>query len=349
MVNISRTIIVKKSIEDIPNNTMPTITLIGDSTVNLLLNQAYKELGYVAIDKEDGDLTDKVVITDNIDSSKVGTYKVYYRVIDKDNNMVSQVRDVQVLSNIEITNEKPMIELVGPLTDNLVIGQEYKELGYVAIDKEDGDLSDKVIITNNIDSSKVGAYFIYYKVVDSQNVYSDIKKRVVNYQESNKLESEKPILTLIGDNPYKIKDLKKYIDPGFAAIDKEDGNLTAKVIVSNNFTSSIPPYYVYYTLLDSTQNLVMAKREIIVDGGVNSAGEKPVITLKGPNTITINQSGGPYKELGAEALDAEDGDLTPYIIMTNNVQEKPGTFYATYRVIDSDNNVAIVVRTVIVE
>ena len=40
--------------------------------------------GISAYDKEDGDLTHKITVDGHVDTSKVGTYKVRYNVIDSE-------------------------------------------------------------------------------------------------------------------------------------------------------------------------------------------------------------------------------------------------------------------------
>ncbi|MCL7411120.1 MAG: S8 family serine peptidase [Methanosarcinaceae archaeon] len=73
----------------------------------------------------------------------------------------------------------------------------------------------------------------------------------------------------------------------------------------------------------------------------------PVITLIGPNTVTI-EVGTIYIDAGATANDSKDGDITSSIITVNNViNTTVGTYTVTYDVTDSSGNEATqVVRTV---
>lgn len=74
----------------------------------------------------------------------------------------------------------------------------------------------------------------------------------------------------------------------------------------------------------------------------------PEITLLGDNPLTV-QSGSNYKDLGAQALDDVDGDITDDIIVDASGVDmaQTGTFQVTYNVNDSSGNAAVeVVRTV---
>jgi len=75
---------------------LPVLTLNGYQTISLYLGNAYYEPGYSAIDNCDGDITSNVTVSGGVDTSKVGTYKIYYQVTDSSNNTVTQERTVVV-------------------------------------------------------------------------------------------------------------------------------------------------------------------------------------------------------------------------------------------------------------
>ena len=75
----------------------PTITLTGNPTVNLNLNDSYTDLGATATDVEDGDLTSVIAVTGTVDTSIAGTYYLYFNVIDSDTNAaIQKVRTIVV-------------------------------------------------------------------------------------------------------------------------------------------------------------------------------------------------------------------------------------------------------------
>ena len=118
--------------------------------------------GVKAHDAEDGDLTNKIeIVTNNVDTNKSGEYTVVYRVTDADGNKVEKQIKVSVKSN-----EKPVIEAED---QTLEVGGKFDpKAGVKAHDKEDGDLTNKIeIVTNNVDTNKVGEYTVVYRVTDA--------------------------------------------------------------------------------------------------------------------------------------------------------------------------------------
>ena len=77
-------------------NKSPVITA---SDITLRVNDDYKLKDYVLItDEEDGDITEKVVVDDNIDITKPGTYQVTYTVVDSYGNTISKTVQVFVVA-----------------------------------------------------------------------------------------------------------------------------------------------------------------------------------------------------------------------------------------------------------
>ena len=73
----------------------PSIELVGND-VTLPINTKYEEYGYSASDNYDGDITNKVSVKNNTNSSKVGEYKVEYTVKDSSGNEYKTERKVIV-------------------------------------------------------------------------------------------------------------------------------------------------------------------------------------------------------------------------------------------------------------
>lgn len=62
----------------VPDITPPTITLSGQSNIDLEKNTPYVELGYSAFDNVDGSITDQVNIHGTVDKTTIGTYVLSY-------------------------------------------------------------------------------------------------------------------------------------------------------------------------------------------------------------------------------------------------------------------------------
>lgn len=85
----------------------PSIELKGKINVTLYQGNKYEEEGYVAHDNYDGDLTDKVEIENKVDTDKVGSYEIIYKVKDSSDNEFSVKRSVEVKEKKVVKNEGP--------------------------------------------------------------------------------------------------------------------------------------------------------------------------------------------------------------------------------------------------
>lgn len=158
---------VKRFVEVVDNG--PTITLEGDKELSICPNAKYEEIGYKAIDSNENDLTDKVVISNGQDI-------VTYTVKDKNNILFSITRKL-----IREDKEKPEIKLNGSDHVYVTLGNIYTDSGAIATDKCDGDLTDKIEKTGTVDTNKLGDYEIIYMVKD-QAGNETTAKRIVTVQ-----------------------------------------------------------------------------------------------------------------------------------------------------------------------
>lgn len=200
-----------------------------------------------AIDLEDGDLTRHLIVTNNtVDTSKPGEYKVSYAVLDSDGNRT----DKSFLTVVKPkSNAKPEI-LVNDFTLN--IGDNFNPLkGVKAIDKEDGDLTRYLIVTNNtVDTSKKGIYSVSYAVLDTDGNRTD-KTVKVEVKSSTNTAPE----IIVENKEQAVGEKINPLDNAYA-YDKEDGDLTYYLIVTKDTTNSDikGEYTISYAVLDSDGN-----------------------------------------------------------------------------------------------
>lgn len=76
----------------------PIITLKGQANVELVVGTTYNEAGATAVDNLDGDITDKIIISGTVDSSKPADYQITYTVSDFAGNQTSISRQIKVKS-----------------------------------------------------------------------------------------------------------------------------------------------------------------------------------------------------------------------------------------------------------
>ncbi len=177
----------------------PIITLQGDTNIQIPLGtMTIPEDGYTAYDFQDGDLTDKVERSDNIDWNRAGDYEVIYTVTDSDGNVGRAVRHVKIVNdngdslyNNGDNNHKPVISF-NQDTVYLTLGENFRTSQYYndyrATDAEDGDLTSQVYIDDSqLNTNSPGTYVVTYSVTDSSGntTYKDKIVVVQNYYDDN--------------------------------------------------------------------------------------------------------------------------------------------------------------------
>ncbi|MGX5477953.1 M4 family metallopeptidase [Bacillus thuringiensis] len=174
-----------KENEKTVENQAPELTV--PSTITLRVGDTFDPMRNVkAVDKEDGDLTNKVKHKGDVDTSKPGTYIVEYMVVDSQGGNATATQTVIVEKNGETSDLEP--KLTVPVGATIHVGDSFVPMAEVlAIDKEDGDLTSKIKVDGEVDTSKAGTYEIIYSVRDSVgNEVNTIQKVLVKDKETSK-------------------------------------------------------------------------------------------------------------------------------------------------------------------
>lgn len=128
-----------------------------------------------AKDVVEGDLTSKIkVVSNTVNMNKVGTYKVVYEVTNSKGKKATKEISVTV-----ILNEKPVIQAENR---EVALHTTFDPLASVsANDKEDGPISNIIVVENTVNTEKLGTYKVIYKVKDTANqeVTKSIEVKVV--------------------------------------------------------------------------------------------------------------------------------------------------------------------------
>lgn len=160
----------------------PVISLVSDPDVFTIPGETYQEEGFTATDNYDGDITDQVVRTESADA-------ITYQVSDSSGNSHWLKRPIVYDDPIP-----PALELKGDAAVSLVLGSEYTEPGYTASDNCDGDITDRVTVTGEVDTTKAGTYTLTYTVRDSYDneVTATRKVTVLASEPESEKETLKP-------------------------------------------------------------------------------------------------------------------------------------------------------------
>ena len=217
----------------------------------------------------------------------------------------------------------------------------YEDPGVIVTDYVDKGLNKFLRVKNPVDIRRLGEYIITYDVVDSSG-----NKAVSLEREVSVRDTIMPEMYLVGEAALEFEVGREYSDAGATAVDAFEGNLTGSIKVDNQVDTTKPGQYeVLYNVADSSGNKAeqLVRRVVVVDRLA------PVITLAG-NAVVKQVLKEAYVDLGAQASDNVDGDITAKIEVINPVNvELNGAYKVKYNVTDSSGNIASeVIRVVIV-
>lgn len=230
-------------------NNIPTIQAV-DKTIFEGQNFDPKEI-VTATDVEDGNLTSKIEVTsNNVDTTKTGTYQVTYKVKDNTGH--------EVTKTITVTVKENKAPVINAEDKQLTLGHTFdpkKDIS--AMDEEDGVITNSIVVkTNTVNTNAVGTYKVIYEVKDSLNktTTKEIKVEVVKDQE--------PVINVSNQTI----NLNSIFNPknNISVTDKEDGDITKNLVVKSNTvdTKKVGTYKVTYEVTDSFGNRV--SKEITV-------------------------------------------------------------------------------------
>ncbi|HDX9630731.1 TPA: M4 family metallopeptidase [Bacillus cereus] len=282
----------KTEANQVPDLTVPlTSTLRVGDTFDPMRNVK-------AIDKEDGDLTNRVEHKGDVDTSKPGKYIVDYSVVDSQGGNATATQTVIVEGNGETSDLTPTLTV--PAAATIHVGDSFDSMAKVkAIDKEDGDLTSKVKVDGKVDTSKAGTYVLTYTVTDSKG-HEGTVKQTVTVKVREEVKNELPILKVPATTTITEGD---QFDPmvGVSATDKENGDLTSKVVYEGALdTSKAGTFEIIYSVTDSVGNEVHAIQKVLVKDKDTSKAKG--ITNNSNNGNIPNNSNSDKKEFTYKEL-----------------------------------------------
>lgn len=289
---------------------------IDDDIIKALKIVKLSDYDTDVIKENDGESIQKKLTLDKLNTHKKKSYKKY---------IIAFLVILNIIV-ISITISLPRIKLYGSKHIILNYQDEFIEPGYTGkiFNK---DITNSVIVSNEIIPKKVGKYQIKY-IIKYHHINIQ-KKRYVSL-----VDKKKPVIS-IEENPINLCPKQDINTINYQAYDEYDGNITNKVILKEDKGK------LFLSVLDSSNNLAKLTVDI-----TRTDKKKPVITLKGDQTIYLD-SGEVYQEYGYTAVDNCDGDITDRVQVSGNVGTAFSEYQITYTVKDSANNETTINRKVI--
>ena len=158
---------------EVVDNEKPNIIIDATKKIYLCPGSKYVKEEVQVRDNYDGDISKKLVIESDDKS-------VTYSVKDSSGNKTKVVRDI-----VYEDKTSPVISLNGDRFNYVFLNEGYNDSGAVANDNCEGDISNKIVVSNKVNTNSVGSYEVIYTVSDSSGNTASIS-RTVRVSERNK-------------------------------------------------------------------------------------------------------------------------------------------------------------------
>ncbi|CCV64327.1 phage related-protein [Alteracholeplasma palmae J233] len=266
------------------------MAVVNDINFPYSINDIARIAKLRAIDPKDGDITNKVVITNENFSgneNKLGTYYVEYSVTNSSQNTTTKKISI---SNHDLTGP----DIDGPsqykvrYTDSLNVTEFLKN--YSATDKIDGDTA-VYIEKNDYKNRTFGKFSI---VIASKDKAGNISRKNVVIDSYDNLApsfEDKTVGPIVLDLNAEITD--KILLEGLTATDEIDGDVTSLItVVTHNIVSgSKGVYEVEYLAVDKSGNGRTHYRTYRLESNIYTAFwvDRNIVSLDALKTLTIDQ------------------------------------------------------------
>lgn len=218
------------------DDTIPQIQIEGDILeVSIYDGKEVLLQGVTAYDEKDGDITAKVLVESVSQFTDEWVCTVTYAVADNNQHVAKNTRQIRYIDYVppKFTLNRSMVFSVGEALDvRKVVG---------ATDEIDGDIGDKVIVTNaDFKANTVGTFSLSLQAANSKGdmVYLELPVYVesYNYRKPTIVLKEYLMYVKVGETP----DFDANVDTvtsNYAALDKETFS------VSEDYDANTPGVY----------------------------------------------------------------------------------------------------------
>ena len=245
----------------------PKIELFGDKEITLTVGDTYNELGAMAMDNVDGDITNKIKISGKVDTKVAGTYTIKYSVSDSSKNKASISRTV-------IIKEKIVQEPEIPVVPEPVVPDQ---------NKDNNDNNTPNSNPNNNPGNNV--------METPTEPIRDITEPMIIFNDNSLYQ------TICAGNSVNTAINGAY---GYIARDNVDGNITGRVKITGDTGIINEPgiYNLYYSVSDNAGNTGYATKQFTVKSCSSTIpNTNKVISVSSIRCTSMNVTVGTQKSL----------------------------------------------------
>jgi hypothetical protein len=318
------------------DNVRPNIALNGSNIVRTEINKPFLDPWVSASDNIEGNISGRVQIISNLNTSQIGIYTVKYYVLDYSGNASDTLLRTVI---VQLNSSGPVIALVGGSTVRTNAKTPFVEPGFIALDNAGNNITSNVVVTSNLDENKLGTYNKRYTITDAFG-FSQFLDRTIIVQDTTK-----PVITP-KESPY-LHQVQTTFN-ALSAINWSDNynlrsELTPTFVGSVN-ANALGVYYMLYDLVDEAGNIAQQLRlEVNVKDKI-----KPTITLNGGVTVEteVNEA---FDDPGVILDDNYWSVNNLSLTKTSNLRvDSLGTYTIVYTVTDGSGNTETATRNVVV-
>jgi hypothetical protein len=307
----------------------PVITMLGSDTVRVEVGTTYSDASATAMDAIEGNITSKMVTTNDLDINQTGIYSYLYEVTNA-SGLSATPRRRFVLVTVDQT--APVLNLFGNLSDTVEVfsSSSYNEPGFTAIDLVDGNLTSVVSVSGSVDMTKLGNYTLTYTVSDIQGNKTVLTRNVVV------VDRTAPEIVFIGTERIQINTF--WYDQTFATDNYWKSN-DVQLSIAYGFNGPVRwdvkgVYPVTYTAVDGSGNMTVVNKTYIVDDFI-----APTITLNTADTV-MHEVRTAYNSVNVTVKDNYYSSSQVSLTKTSNVNANVlGKYEEKFRAIDGSGNI----------
>lgn len=311
------------------NSNTLTLTVNDIDYYNSLLDQVIEV--YDSVDKLS---LDDIVITSNLDITKIGKYFVLYSVTNSFDQTAESKLTVEVIDNIKPTIVQ-IKELDIPVNNPNIIFQDY----FLITDNYD-DYEDLIITyPKTVKLDIVAEYMIKITAEDKSKNISSLETRL------RVLDLEPP--EIITEVSTIILDVFEEINPNFYTLkDNYSKKLTSKIDIDPSYLTTIGKYDLTIIAKDEFDNQATKVITVLVEDNTPPY----IYLLQNVITLELNQEPLDFKTLIEDFGDNYDQLKIEDIIIIDNINyRKVGPYSVIYSIKDSSDNIGYATLDVIID
>lgn len=320
----------------LPDYAAPTISLLGQDTVRVILGEGAFRDSAVCTDNRDSH--PRLEVNGEVKTGTLGTYVLFYACKDSAGNQATARLRVVIVEQAG-DDRGPEISLGGPANLSIPKGGAYIE---TATCKDDRDPDPRLITTGKVNPDSVGSYFLDYACLDSSGNPAAPKLRVVEVTEGPDVQP--PVIVLNAESEWTMLKGSFYVEKAFCT-DNRDPKPRLTVSGKVN-TDSLGTYVLTYACEDSAGNAALARTRT-VRVVRDARGFPPILTLAGPSLLTLSV-GEAFSDPAAACVNGV-GDSLPVAASGKVLTDKVGVYLRLYSCTDGAGQTITGSRQIVVE